>query len=76
MSFGRRVWGSYVRIARIVLATGALLAAANMWRLVFAWGGQWDGARWSALGLALAFTIAAGLLLRGAWRRPPTAGPR
>lgn len=73
MSFGRRVWGTYLRVARLVLAVGALLGAANMWRLVFAWRGSWDGPRWAALGLALTFTLGAGLLLRGVWRRPPGA---
>ncbi len=73
-SFGRRAWSTYLRLARIVIAVGALLAAANMWRLVLAWRGSWDEARWTALALALGFTLIAGLLLRGAWRRSGMAG--
>jgi hypothetical protein len=70
MSAFRKFLLSYLRIACIIIGVGCLLAAANVGRLALAWRTRPDQPFLLAAAIAVAFTVAGGMLIRLGWRAP------
>jgi hypothetical protein len=61
---------SYLRVACIIIGVGCLLAAANVGRLALAWRAAPRQPFVLAVVLAVAFTLAGGVLIRLGWKAP------
>ena len=69
-SFLRQFLLSYLRIACFIIGVGCLLAAANVWRVAMRWRETGGGSVPLAGAIAVAFTLAGGLLVMLGWRAP------
>jgi hypothetical protein len=66
----RQFASSYLRVACVIIGVGCLLAAANVGRLALAWRTAPRQPFVLAVVVAVAFTVAGGVLIRLGWRAP------